>query len=203
MFTLELQLGFEAQTWKPPAGSWGPNHQTPSRRVCAMPPLRSRHMSPSSSTAWSPSRLAPVLDLVNYRPELVNMVHSFSCDLACWCPQVSATHSQSSGHLGPSFQASLCPPPLPVHKHGTSLLDLLHPRHSSLCSTHLHASTAKGHVAHTLMPWLVSKLNQSRSSLDNHSSQLDTQGHVSTLCSQTPYQFCQDNMLLHSNLQTK
>jgi len=54
------------------------------------------------------SSCEPSLDLLNRHLDLVNTVYSSVCTVACRCPQVSATHSQSSDHLVLSIQAS-CP----------------------------------------------------------------------------------------------
>ena len=49
-----------------------------------------------------------------------------------------------------------------------------------LRAPHLHTNTTKRHVAHTLTQWLVSKLNQRRSSPTITHHTLDTQEHIST-----------------------
>jgi hypothetical protein len=55
--------------------------------------------------------------------------------------------TRSKPHIRPSS--------LPVHRHGTSLLDLLHYLYR-LSAPHLHTNTPKRHVAHTLTLGLVS-----------------------------------------------
>jgi hypothetical protein len=59
------------------------------RSVSAMPPPRSRHMSSSVLDRPITKSFVPPLDLVN-------TVYSSTCTLACRCPKVLATHSQSS-----------------------------------------------------------------------------------------------------------
>jgi hypothetical protein len=111
-------------------------------------------------------------------------VYSSSCDLACWCPQVSATTVNLLAILVPRSKPHVHPSLFLVYLHSPSLLDLLHVRWLSLCSTPVHQHSQETCCTHILKPWLVSKLNQSRSSLTNTHHKLDTQGHISTLCSQ-------------------
>jgi hypothetical protein len=99
-----------------------------------MPPPRSQHVSRSFSIAWSPSPLAPPLDLVI-------TVNSFACTLACWCPQVSATMISLPAILVPQFKPHVRPLP--------SLLDLFHVSRSS-CAPHQHTNIGKRHVAHAI-----------------------------------------------------
>jgi hypothetical protein len=51
--------------------------------------------------------------------------------------------------LVPPLKPHVRPSPLPVHRNDTSLLDLLHIRRPSLCSSPTHQHS-KRHVAHTL-----------------------------------------------------
>jgi hypothetical protein len=105
----------------------------------------------------------------------------YSCLLMS--PNVLATNGQSSGHLGPSVQA-LHPSftaPNPSVRHFSTWP---YPCLSTVFVFHTCTPTQPRnmHVAHTLTQWLVSKLNQSRSSPHNHLSQLYTKGaHINIM----------------------
>jgi hypothetical protein len=83
--------------------------------------------------------------------------------------QVSAIMISLSTILVPRSMPHVCSSPLLVHRHDTSLLDLLYVRRSSLCSIPAHWHSQETCCTHILTWWLVSKLNQSQPSLDNHS----------------------------------
>jgi hypothetical protein len=77
---------------------------------------------------------------------------------------------------------SLLPTLVPHSKPHVHPSPLLVRQHSM--SPHLLTNIAKRHVARTLMLGLVSNSTEAWSSPDNHSSQLSTYGHISTMCSQ-------------------
>jgi hypothetical protein len=129
-------------------------------------------MLPSSSTTRSLSPPAPPLDLVN-------MVYSSSCVLACWCLQVSATTVNLPAILVPRSKPYVHSSPLPVYLHGPSLLDLLYARQPYLCSTPAHKTQPRG-ILHTNTHAIVSLQSQPRPIIfDNHSSQTrHTRAHI-------------------------
>jgi hypothetical protein len=151
--------GFETQTTKLP------------REACLLHLLHDLDLC--RCHPWSPSPLGPRLDLVtailarstwSTPPHVLLLVNVPKCQ-------------------APTVKLHVHPSPLRVHQHGTSLLTFSLFVHR-LCDQHLHTNTTKRHVAHALTNWLVSKLNQSLnhlSTITHH--KLDTQGHVSSLCS--------------------
>jgi hypothetical protein len=81
----------------------------------------------------------PLLDSVNRRLDLVNMVNYVLYMYIC------LSMSPSVSHPRPVFRSSVPrskplvrPSPPLVHQHDTTLLDLLHSHRSSLCSTPAH-----------------------------------------------------------------
>jgi hypothetical protein len=105
----------------------------------------------------------------------------YSCLLMS--PSVSSTNGQSSGHLGPSVRALhpsfTAPSPSVWH---VSTWPYPCPSTVSVFHTCTLTQPRNMHVAHTLTQWLVSKLNQSRSSPHNHLSQLYTKrAHISLM----------------------
>jgi len=95
--------------------------------------------------------LAPTLDLVNCHLDLVHTVCSSICTLACPYPQMSATMD--------SLQPLVPRPNLTsiFHRYesiGTDLLDFLHNRRLSQCSTLVHYKTRDmlhKHHTHTMV----------------------------------------------------
>ena len=63
------------------------------------------------------------------------------------------------------------PSPLPVHRHGMSLLDLHLAIDHRLRAPHLRTTSQEKCCTTQLTPWLVHKLNPRRQLIDNHSSQ--------------------------------
>jgi hypothetical protein len=163
---------------------WGPNHQTVRRSVSIMPPLLSQHVSLSSSIARSPSPPAPLLDFLNRCLDLVNMINT--CALACWCSQVSATTISLPAILVPRSKPHVRPSPLQVHRHSTSLLDLLHVRRSSPCFTPAHQHSQETCCTHTHA--MVSLKTQPKPIIfDNHSSQTwHTRAHINLVFAISP-----------------
>jgi hypothetical protein len=91
-----------------------------------------------SLTTRSPSSLMPPLDLLNRHLDLVNKVYSLHM-YTCLLMSLGLSHpwlvSQS---LVPRSKPFICPSLLLVHRHGTTLADLLHSHWPHLCSTPVH-----------------------------------------------------------------
>jgi hypothetical protein len=138
--------GFEAQTTKLPASS-----------VLHMHPLVTQHVSPPSSTGCPPSPLEP--RSTHTSAVLTRSTRSLSCTPAfVIVPDVSHL-SWSPGLLVPQSKLHFCPSPLPVNRHGTSLLDLHLAVDHRLRALHLHTASQETCCTTQLTSWLAHKLS--------------------------------------------
>ena len=116
-----------------------------------------------------------------------------------WSTAILTWSTRSTPHLLLLVDVPKCQPPRlafwPSWSLGPSLTSILRRSQSigmaclyltfsmsvnRLRAPHLHTNTTKRHVAHILTQWLVSKLNQRRSSPTITHHTLDTQEHIST-----------------------
>jgi len=112
---------------------------------------------------------------------------SLPCTLALVdVPDVSH-YGWSSGLLVRQSNPHVRPSPLQVHRHGTSLLDLLLAIDHGLWAPHLNTIRQETYRTHSFHHGNVSHhINLFVDHVYHHSSQNETQGYFSTLCLQSP-----------------
>jgi hypothetical protein len=155
---------------------WSPNHQTPREvyPLCFLYDLERVTIVLDRTITKSSNASAWLGQPLSWLGRHGLLLHMYSC--SSMPPSLSDPWSDfwPSWPLSPSLRSIL-------HRSqsiGTAHLYLTFSMVvDRLCAPHMHINTVMRHVAHILTPWLVSKLNQSRSSPDNHSSQLDTHKH--------------------------
>jgi hypothetical protein len=119
--------------------------------------------------------------------------------LLCLSMSPSVNHrGWSPGLLVPQSKHRVCPSPLSVHRHSTSLLDLYLAINHRLRAPHLHITSQETCCTTQLTPWLVHRLNPRHKSRWQSLITTEPQGHILALCS---YFFCR--CLLPSIVTTK
>jgi hypothetical protein len=119
-FLPKLQQGFEAQTQKPSAGGFEAQTTKPlgeAYPLCLLHDLDTCHRHPRPSDHQVLLRLRLTLSTRSTPPHALLLVDV----LKCQPPMVSLPSI-----LVPRFKPHVCPSPLFVHRHDTSLLDHLH-----------------------------------------------------------------------------
>jgi hypothetical protein len=156
---------------------WGPNNQTSlQKRICY---ASSTILTRVIDYPWPPDHQVLLRLYLTWSTRSTPLHVNLLVDVSKCQPHTVNLPATLVPRSKPYVRSS----PLLVQWHDTSLLDLLYDRRLSPCSTHAHQHNQET-FAHTLMLGLVSDSNESGSSLDNHSSQLDTYGHISTIYSQ-------------------
>jgi hypothetical protein len=157
-----------------------PNPLTSSVLHTRPPP---RRVSPPSSTGRPPS--PPESRSTRTSAVLTRSIWSLSYTLALVdVPDVSH-HDWSPGFLVHWSKPHVCPSPLPVHQHGTSLFNLHLTVDHCLRTPQLHNISQKTCCTYSFRHDRVSHHSTFFvDHVDNHSSQNETQWHISTFCSQ-------------------
>jgi hypothetical protein len=147
------------------------------------PPLMVLRPKPSNRSASSVLHTRPPpFDVCHLHVNTVTSISSYTCR----CPKCQPPR-QAIWPPGPSVQASRLSFTPPVHQHNTSSLTFTSP---SATASMLHTCTtqAKRHVAHKAFAkvGLVTTQPTSWITLTITHHKTNTQGYLSTLCSQSP-----------------